>query len=97
MPIAFKPHIAKYANGRYFFEIPNKDGETLSIYEVTDDVQGWIDRAEETQTALDLAKKCLRVAITGTHDPLCGEVRRAILTIFGPEVDAQLQSGWRYP
>ena len=90
-----KPRITR-ENGRYFFCRPLNDriGERI---EVTEDVQGWIDRAEESQTALDLAKKCLHVAITGTHDPLCGELRRAILTIFGPEVDAQLQSGFFKP
>jgi len=43
-------------------------------------------------TALEVAKLCLHIAMTGTHNPLAGEVRRAIVTIFGPEVDAQLQS-----
>ncbi len=87
-----KPRITR-ENGRYFFYRPLNDraGERI---EVTEDVQGWIDRAEKSQTALDLAKKCLYVAATGTHDPLCGELRRAIVTIFGPEIDAQLQTNF---
>lgn len=51
-----------------------------------------MESSNSQMTQLELAKRCLQCAVTGTHNPTAGEVRRAIITIFGPEVDAQLQA-----
>ena len=71
-----KPHIYKEGD-RYFFTQPINDAIGMKI-DVTEDVQGWIDRAHPQPTALEVAKLCLQIAVTGTHNPMVGEVRRAI-------------------
>ena len=46
----------------------------------------------EQMTSLELAKACLYHASTSAHYQAPGQARQAISSLFGPEVDAQIQA-----
>ena len=53
--------------------------------------------ASQQLGTLELAKRCLMVAVTRSDNQVVGDIRRAIITLFGPEIDAQLQSEFNKP